>query len=110
MATMCGLPLMLISEEEAQVFADSMAKVIASSPRAKPIAKRIEKDGPGLSLALALATIYGPRLFILYKLWKAQREARPRPVVVMSPKKEESAEDETADPQEAPRPADPKVN
>lgn len=75
---MTELPLLGATDEEIEFIADALANMIVSGKpaKAKRRCKRVEKESPWMGFILALAAIYGPRVFCLWKLVQAQKNAQ----------------------------------
>lgn len=89
---MTELPLLSVTEDEAEHVADALAKIVTlQKKRAKKITAKLEKHGPWLTLVLVLGAIYGPRAFMLWKMAQAEKVGRPR-IVTMQEKREREEE------------------
>jgi len=96
-AGMTGIDLLGVSEEEATYVASSLAKIMASGKRAQRKAKKVEKHSPWINLVLAIGAIYGPRAYMLWKMFQANKTSNGQgPVIVPDARREQAANDPLA--------------
>jgi hypothetical protein len=90
-AELSGVSLFGLSEDEVRNLAGAAAKVIAARGKLPAVEKKIAKRGPWTNFSMVLATVYGPRLVMLWKLWETERTRQKKRLVVIS-------REETTDP------------
>lgn len=76
----------------------TLAKVIVAKGKLPRAEARIAKHGPWTNFGMVLATIYGPRLVMLWNMWEADRAQKKTRTLAVMPAREES---EVVDPGQA---------
>lgn len=84
-----GAGLFQLNEEEISNLSATLTKVIVARKKLANAEAQIAKRGPWTNFSLALITIYGPRLVMLWKMWEAERARQKRAVLTIV--REESA-------------------
>lgn len=84
-AELTGIPLFGINEEEVENLSVVLAKLIASRGGLPKAAALSAKHGPWTNFVLVLATIYGPRLVMLWKMWEAERARQKKHALSVMP-------------------------
>lgn len=90
LAELTGVQLFGISQEEVTNLSTTLAKVIAARGGLPKVEPRLVKYGPLTNFVLVLATIYGPRLVMLWKMWEQERATKKRGLTIV-PARESSA-------------------